>query len=131
MNTAPPPLADDSDGHKGDRMLSRKEGYERLGFDLEVIRFERQGLPCFQVDKAKATLRVGQMPACPPRQLAAHPLVHLPPEARNGVRIVHAVADDQQCPRPCCAIQEARHILGRVLAVAIESKGPFKTLLPR
>lgn len=45
MDTTVPPLADDLDRDKCDRVLRCKEGHEHFGFNLEAFRLERQAGP--------------------------------------------------------------------------------------
>jgi hypothetical protein len=121
--------ADDLNRHKYNAVVGRKEGHERFGFDLKSLCFERESRPGFQVDKPETTLRVGQAAPRAPGQLAAHPTIHPPPQPGHGARVIHTVADDQQCPGLSGAIQKGRYVVGRVLAVAIQSAGPFKALI--
>jgi hypothetical protein len=130
MNMAAPAPADNLDRYKRDRMLRRKECHQHFGFDLEVFRFERQGRPGSQVDEPKTTLRVGQVFARAPRQLAAHPAVHLPAQPGNGARVVHAVAHDQQRPGLFGALQKGGHVIRRMLTITVKREGPFKALFP-
>jgi hypothetical protein len=83
------------------------------------------------VNEPKTALRVRQGPAGQPRQLAAHPSVHLPAQPGNFPRIVHAVADHQTGSGSFGAPKQRRQILRRVLAVAVERHRPFATQIHR
>ena len=130
MNTTAPPLAEDLDGHKGDRMPLRKEGHEHFGFDLEALGFERQTGPSLELQQPKTALRIKELSAGALRELAAHPRVHLSAQPGHCLRVLHAVADNQQCPGLDGAMQKGRYVAGRVLAIAVKGEGPFIALLP-
>jgi hypothetical protein len=131
MNATRSAPANDSNRHKRDRVFRRQKCHQHFGFDLETLRLERQSGPSRQMDEPETALCVGQMPARAPRQLAAHPAVHLPAQPQNGARVVHAVADNEQRPGLFSALQKGGQIVRRMLAVAIESEGPFKALTQR
>jgi len=126
---AAPAPADDPDRHERDRVRRRQKRHQRFGFHFKMFRLERQGRPGCQVDEPETALRVGQGTARAPGELAAHPAVHLSAQPGNGARIGHPVADNQQRPGLPGALKKSRHVIRRMLAVAVQREGPGKTLL--
>ena len=130
MNMAAPAPADDADGHERDRMRRCQERHQRFGFHFKMFRLERQGRPGCQVNEPETALRVGQGTARAPGELTAHPAVHLPAQPGNGACVGHPVADYQQRPGLPGAFKKSRHVIRRVLAIAVQREGPLKALLP-
>ena len=131
MDVTAAATVNDLDGNKCDRMFRRKKGHQHLGFNFKMFRVQRQRRPGSQMNEPEAALRVGQMPSRALRKFLAHPLVHPPPQPRNFPRIIHAVADHQQRAGLFRASQQCGQIFRRVLAVAVERHGPFKTVCQR
>jgi hypothetical protein len=131
MNAAASTAVNDTDRNELHPPPRREEGHQRFRFNLEAFRFERQGRPCLQVDEPEAGLGVGQGLSGALRNFPAHPPVHLSPQPRHGVRVVHAVADHQQGAGLFGASQQRGQIFRRMLAVAVERHGPFKALLQK
>ena len=129
MNVTASTAANDPDRNELHPPPRREESHQRFRFNLEAFRLERQGRPGFQVNEPQSGLRVGKSPPRALRKFPAHPPVHQPSQPRHGVRVVHAVANHQPRAGLFGASQQRGQILRRVLAVAVERRGPFKTLL--
>ena len=131
MDVAFSTAANHTDRNELDPLPCCEEGHQRFRFNLETLRFERQGRPSFQMNEPEAALRIGQMPSRALRKFAAHPPVHPPAQPGNFPRLMHAVADHEQSPGSFGAPKQRRQILRRVLAIAVQGHRPFKALFQR
>jgi len=59
LNVAVAAATDDFDGNELDSLPGREECHQRFGFNLEPLRFERQGCPGFQMNEPETALCVG------------------------------------------------------------------------
>lgn len=99
MNMAVAGAAHYLDGYEINPVAGSKECQQHFRLDLESIGGQIQAGPSGQIDEAKAALSVGQVPASFPRELAAHPAVHVAAEPGNCFAMVHPITQNKAGPR--------------------------------
>src|SRR5688500_4634154 len=110
-------------------MADMKKSDDHFRFDFEMIGGEREAIPCGQIDHAESALRIGNGHAAVPPDPSTHPLIYKSANPRHCACVAHAVSDEQFGLRCFDRTQEFRDIRGCVLAVAIHSQGPGKSML--
>src|SRR5262249_886926 len=90
---------------------------------------EHHGRPGLQVHQTKTALRIGQELSGGYREPAAHPTVYASAQPGHSAGIAHPIPDHQMRGRVGHTGKEQRNVLGRMLAVPIESKRPIKIVV--
>ena len=129
MAASPPP--DDLDGHKLGPMPSPNKREQHLRLDLEVVGRQRNAGPDLEIDQPKTALGVRERLPGAFGKAAAHPAINLPAQPRDGLGVVHAIADDQLDVGLLGTAEKRRQVLRSVLPITVHCQAPLESALER
>ena len=125
MAASPP--TDDLDGHKLDPIPSPNERQQHFRLDYEVVGLQRHAGPGLEIDQPKTALRIREKLPGAFGKAATHPAIDLTAQPRDGLRIMHAITDDQPDGGLFGTPEKSRHVLRSVLPITVHRKAPLES----